>query len=327
MESLQQVLGALKAAAELTRLRLLALCANGDLTVSELCQILGQSQPRVSRHLKVLCDADVLERIPEGAWAFFRLKGEGPAVALAEVLRQHLDAGDPTLLLDENRLAEVQHQRAESARAYFRANAERWDKIRSMHVDESVVEQALIDALPPPPIKDLLDVGTGTGRMMQLFAASAVRAVGVDASREMLAMARANLDRARLQNCTLRSGDMYRLPWPGDSFDVVVIHMVLHFADQPAQAVAEAARVLRPGGRLLVADFAPHQVEALRSEHAHRRLGFADDEFSNWFDAAGLSAPAFTRLRGDPLTVTVCWALREPTEMAGTRSAKAVAGQ
>lgn len=324
MESLQQVLDALKAAAEPTRLRLLALCARSDLTVSELCQILGQSQPRVSRHLKVLCDADVLERIPEGAWAFFRLKGAGPAVALAEVLRQHLDAGDPTLRLDEDRLAEVQHRRAQSAGAYFRANAEQWDKIRSMHVDEAVVERALIDALPPPPIKDLLDVGTGTGRIMRLFALHAERAIGVDASREMLAMARANLDRARLQNCTLRSGDMYRLPWPDNSFDVVVIHMVLHFADRPAQAVAEAARVLRPGGRLLVADFAPHQVEALRTEHAHRRLGFADDEFSNWFDDAGLSAPAFSQLRGDPLTVTVCWAVRERAELADTPPAKAV---
>ena len=248
-------------------------------------------------------------------------------MALADVLHRHLDAGDPMLRLDGERLAEVQQHRAEAAQAYFRAKAAQWDRIRSLHVDEAVVEQALIDMLPRGSIDHVLDVGTGTGRMLQLFARRAARAVGIDASREMLAVARTRLDRVRLKDCTLRSGDMYRLPWPDDSFDVAVIHMVLHFADQPAHVVAEAARVLRPGGHLVVADFAPHQVEALRVEHAHRHLGFADDEFLAWFAAAGLEPGRFVHLDGDPLTVSVCCAARASMSAEPDMPASAVAAQ
>jgi SAM-dependent methyltransferase/DNA-binding transcriptional ArsR family regulator len=303
----EQALAALRAAAEPTRLRILALCDGRELTVSDLCQILGQSQPRVSRHLKLLCDAQLMARFPEGAFAFFRLADNTPPAPLLRPVLDALDFSDPIYAHDGTRLKALNALRAEAAAAYFRANAGEWDRIRALHVDEAEVERALAELLPPPPLGELLDIGTGTGRMLLLLGARARRGVGIDASREMLTVARANLERAGLGHLSVRQGDMYQLPWPEASFDLVVIHMVLHFADDPAAAVAEAARVLKPDGRLILADFAPHGLEDLRREHAHRRLGFSDEEVAAWFRAAGLARVDTRRLAGKPLTV-VLWA-------------------
>lgn len=306
------LLACLKAAAEETRLRLLALCAHGELTVSELVHILGQSQPRVSRHLKLLCDAGLLDRFREGTFAFYRLAETGRGAALARVLVDAIPADDPVLTLDLERLDAIKRQRVEAAAAYFRDNAERWDEIRSLHAPEREVESALLALLGDGPLGDLLDVGAGTGRMLELLGPLCARAVGVDQSREMLAIARAKLEQAGLRHCQVRHADMYQLPFPSASMDVVLIHQVLHYAESPAEAVAEAARALRPGGRLVVVDFAPHLLESLREQHAHRRLGFADEEVAHWLRAAGLTPRPPLHLHGDPLTVVIWLADRPP---------------
>src|SRR5487761_1294313 len=314
---MDQLLSGLRAAAEPTRLRLLSLCTRTELTVSELTDILGQSQPRVSRHLKLLCEAGLLERFREANWVFYRVaRGDG-AGDLARPLVELVPARDPVVALDHERLAQVKRQRAAVAEAYFRANAAHWDEIRSLHIDDRDVEAALVALLADEPIDDLLDVGTGTGRILEVMAHKVERAVGIDSSREMLAVARVNLERAGAGNCSIRQGDMYQLPLPGSSFDAVVIHQVLHYAEEPARAIAEAARVLRPGGRLVVADFAPRELEFLRAEHAHRRLGFADGEITLWCRAAGLEPEPVRRLPGDPLTVSLWPAHRRSAAEAG----------
>jgi len=304
---MEHLLAALRAVAEPTRLRLVILCARGELTVTELTQILGQSQPRVSRHLKLLCEAGLLDRFREGSWVFYRLSQSGPASALARQLVAACDDNDPTIGLDLQRLATIKQQRADLASAYFRENADQWDRIRSLYVDEREVEAALIEIIAVADARDLLDIGTGTGRMLEILAPRVEHALGIDQSREMLSIARVNLARAGLENGSVRLGDMYQLALPDSSFDAVVIHQVLHYADRPAAAIAEAARVLRPNGVLLLVDFAPHELEFLREEHAHRRLGFSDAEVAEWCRAAGLDPTPSRHLAGEPLTVVI-WA-------------------
>lgn len=309
--AMDQLLAALRAAAEATRLRLLVLCAHGELTVSELAQILGQSQPRVSRHLKLLGEAGLVDRFREGSWVFYRLSAGTPAGTLARRLVDTCAEDDPTVALDLQRLAAIKRQRAEQAAAYFSENAVQWHRIRSLYIDESEVEGALRDIVTAAAPQNLLDIGTGTGRIVEVLAPQVERALGIDQSREMLAVARVNLERAGLDNGRVRLGDMYQLALPDASFDAVVIHQVLHYAERPAAVIAEAARVLRPRGSLVLVDFAPHDLEFLREEHAHRRLGFADDEIAGWCRAAGLDPAAPQALPGDPLTVVIWTAQRD----------------
>ena len=312
-QSLASLLNALRAAGETTRLRLLALCADGELTVTELAQILGQSQPRVSRHLKRLCEAGLLERFQERTWVFYRLAPDEAGGGLARLLCARIPPGDPTAARDRERLGVVKRARAARAARYFRDNAARWDELRALHVSEAEVEAALLDALGEGPIRALLDVGAGTGRILERAAGRIARGVGVDLSHEMLALARVRLAEAGLSHCQLRHADMYSLPFADAAFDAVVFHMVLHYADAPADAITEAARVLEPGGRLILVDFAPHDRESLREEHAHRRLGFSDPEVANWCRAAGLRPAPARLLPGGPLTVALWSATREAT--------------
>jgi ArsR family transcriptional regulator len=310
--SMADVLAALRAVAEPTRLRLVVLCAQGELTVTELTQILGQSQPRVSRHLKLLCEAGLLERLREGSWVFYRLSGGSAASAIAGHLVAACDVADPILALDVQRLGAIKRQRAERAAAYFSDNAAEWSRIRSLYVDEREVEAALLDIVARSGVRELLDIGTGTGRIVEVLAPTVETALGIDQSRAMLAVARDCLERAGLTNARVRLGDMYQLAVPDASFDAVVIHQVLHYADRPAAAIAEAARVLRPEGVLILVDFAPHALEFLRDEQAHRRLGFADGEIAEWCRAAGLDPGRPRHLAGDPLTVVLWTARRAP---------------
>lgn len=321
---MEHLLAALRALAEPTRLRLVALCARGgELTVTELTQILGQSQPRVSRHLKLLCDAGLLERFREGSWVFYRLSQSGPVGAFVNRLMADCDDADPVLALDLRRLATIKSQRADFAVAYFRANAANWHRIRSLYVDEREVEAAVFDIIERANPRDLLDIGTGTGRILEILAPRVGHALGIDQSREMLAMARVNLERAGLANARVRLGDMYQLALADAAFDAVVIHQVLHYADRPAAVIAEAARVLRPQGALVLVDFAPHGLEFLRDEHAHRRLGFADAEIAEWCRAAGLKPATPRRLPGDPLTVVI-WTATRQANPSDRRSADAL---
>jgi ArsR family transcriptional regulator len=322
---MDSVLAVLRAVAEPTRLRLVLLCAEAELTVSDLVGILGQSQPRVSRHLKLLCEAGLLDRFREGAFAFYRLARRGDGANLARALLRLVPKDDPVAALDHERLEALNHDRAAAAAAFFRANAPRWDKIRSLYVGDREVEAALTALLPTEGIDDLLDVGTGTGRMLELFAPRVEHAVGVDLSREMLAVARVNLERAGLRNCSLRQGDMYQLPLAGESFDAAVFHQVLHYAEDPRRALREAARVLKPGARLAIVDFAPHEVEALRAEQAHRRLGFADEEMLQWCEEAGFEPGTIAHLPGEPLTVTL-WSARRRLAVPQQRGAAETAG-
>jgi ubiquinone/menaquinone biosynthesis C-methylase UbiE len=282
------ILGALTAAGEATRLRLLALLAEAELTVSEIVTILGQSQPRVSRHLKLLAEAGLVERHREGSWVFFLMSQSGAAAGMARDILARLAPSDANLIADRARLAEVRQARAEHAARYFADHAANWDEVRAMHVPEDKVEAAILDAIGPGPFNALLDLGTGAGRMLEILAPRAARAVGVDQSPQMLSVARARLERAGLRNAQLRQGDIYALPVELDFYDLVVMHQVLHYLDDPLRAIREAARALRPGGRLLVVDFAPHDEESLRSAHAHRRLGFGDDEVAGFMASAGL---------------------------------------
>src|SRR5258707_8159614 len=308
--SMNELLATLRAAAEPSRLRLLILCARGELTVSELAEILGQSQPRVSRHLKLLCEAGLLDRFREGSWVFYRLSTGKAARALARQLVAACDDSDPTIALDLQRLSAIKRQRADLASPYFRENAPQWHRIRSLYVDEREVEAALVDIIASAEPRDLLDVGAGTGRLLEILAPRVGRVLGIDQSREMLSVARVNLERAGLGNGSVRLGDMYQLALPDASFDAVVIHQVLHYADRPAAAIAEAARVLRPNGILILVDFAPHTLEFLRDEHAHRRLGFAEIEVAEWCRSAGLDPAPSRHLPGDPLTVVIWTAHR-----------------
>jgi ubiquinone/menaquinone biosynthesis C-methylase UbiE/DNA-binding transcriptional ArsR family regulator len=317
----------LKAAGEPTRLRIMALLAEAELTVSDLTEILRQSQPRLSRHLRLLTEAGLVDRFREGSWAFFRFGERGGTADLARVLIGRLKADDATVLRDRERLAAVRTSRAAAAQNYFRRHAAEWDRIRRLHVADAAVEAAIRAALGDKPIRTLLDLGTGTGRMLELFGADIERGLGIDLSLDMLALARARLDRAGLKHCSVRHGDIYDLALPRDSFDVVIIHQVLHFLDDSARAIAEAARVLRPGGRLLVIDFAPHDLEFLREEHAHRRLGFAAETVTQWLEAAGLDVLRQQTLPPGPqgkIAVSL-WLARDPRIVLAAPASREVA--
>jgi len=308
------LLANLEAAGEETRLRILCLLEEAELTVSELTAILGQSQPRVSRHLKLLVEAGLAVRSREGAWAFFRLADEGGA--LARDLVGRLDPADPTLSADRGRLEVAREARRRQAAAYFAERAADWDTIRALHAPEERVEEALLAMIGGKPYRNLLDLGTGTGRMLELLGPAAARAVGVDQSAAMLALARSRIDQAGLRHVQLRQGDIYAPPVERDAYDLVVIHQVLHFLDDPARALKEAAGALSPGGRLVVVDFDAHDQEFLRTDFAHRRLGFAISEVEGFLAEAGLVGLRSKRVppaRGESGKLTVAlWLAEDP---------------
>jgi len=314
--SADQAVDVLRAAGEPSRLRILALLAREELAVLELCRILDQSQPRVSRHLKLLAEAGLVERFPDGAWVFYRLAGDGgEARRLVDATLAAIDLNDPVRHRDAERLQTVRAERADEAGAYFERNAARWDEIRSLYVSEADVEAAILAAAGTGPFRRLVDLGSGTGRMLTLLGPHAEAAVGLDLSQQMLNLARSHVSEAGLARCELRHGDIFATRLPGEYADLVVVHQVLHYLADPAAAVREAARIVAPGGKLLIADFAPHKLEFLREQHQHRRLGFAEPEMVRWLSEAGLKnvrATALPPAKRDGLTVKVWTAERAP---------------
>jgi ArsR family transcriptional regulator len=286
---MDDLLAALAAAADPTRLRLLALGARGAFCVNDFCEILGQSQPRLSRHLRLLCEAGFFERMREGANAWFALAKGEPAAFARDILRR-LPANDPLLAADRRGAARVLAERARAASEKFRTRGADWDEMRALNLPAETVEARLLDLLPDGELGHALDIGTGTGRLLECLAPRIASGLGVDASRSMLALARVRLASPEFSHCSVRLADMYALPLPDASFDYVFLQMVLHYAEDPAAAMAEARRVLAPGGRLIVVDLAPHGRISLLEQMAHRRLGFSGADMEALLNGAGLAA-------------------------------------
>lgn len=307
---------ALKAAAEPTRLRILLLLASGELNVKDLTVILGQSQPRISRHLKLLAEAGLVERFRDGSWVYFHVSDRTEGGRLTLGLLEAVDVSDPILQRDRERSDALKRERETTAQTYFQDHAADWDHIRSLHVAEHDVETAMLAAMGPGPFKTFVDLGTGTGRILELFAGRFERGIGLDVNNSMLSLARSRLVKSGLTNAQVRHGDLYALALADQSADGIVMHQVLHYLSEPQRALAEASRVLAPGGRLLIADFAPHDCEFLRRDFAHERLGFADAVITGWIEEAGLAARSVQHLTpeqggtAEQLTVSIWLAER-----------------
>lgn len=314
--SFQQLLDSAKAMAESSRLRILLLLRQGEMTVSDLTTVLEQSQPRVSRHLKLLMEAGLIGRYQEGAWAYFHLVESEAVRALCDGVLDRLASNDSQMLADGERLAAVRDAHAARAARYFADNAAEWDRIRSLHAPDEAVEAALCTMIGDRPVDSLLDIGTGTGRMITLLAPLCRRAIGIDPSREMLAIARSRLEEAGIAHAQLRQASVFDMPVGPESVDLVMIHQVLHYLDQPGLAVKKASEALRRGGRIAIVDFQSHDLEFLRSDFAHLRLGFSDSQMTDWLHGEGLEvtesetiAPERT---GDGLTVKIWLAQKLP---------------
>ena len=320
----------IRALGDPTRLRIMRLLSAMELAVGEVAQVLGQSQPRVSRHVSILCDAGLAERHREGSWVFLRsaigeersgASGDPVGAAVARLLAT-AEAEDPAFAArcsdDRMQLAAIRAAREHGAEAYFARHAEQWDDLRKLHSPDDLVEAQLGALLAQRPLGELLDIGTGTGRIAELFAGQATRVVALDKSLDMLRVARAKLQRLPAESVELVQGDFAALPFAAQSFDTVVLHQVLHFAADPSVALAEAARVTRPGGRIAIIDFAAHNREELRERHAHARLGFTDGAMATLLSEAGFCAHTAASLDEGELVVKI-W--------LGTRSGASPAGE
>lgn len=279
----------LRATGEPTRLRILALLVKGDLSVSEMATILGLSQPRLSHQLKILTNAGLVTRLPEGSWVFYRTARTGPAAQLTALALAQTDLSAGAFARDARQLANLQALRARSAAAFFDSVAETWDTVRGLHFSEDAIERALLESIGEGPFRQAVDMGTGTGKMLTLLEPHVERIEGLDLSHQMLTVARDNLLRSGATRASVRHGDACAMPFSDGEVDLVVMHQLLHFVDQPDRALAEARRILAPGGRLIIVDFAPHELEFLRQDHGHRRLGIAEADLVEWAEGAGLS--------------------------------------
>ena len=316
----------LRALADPTRLRIMRLLSAMELAVGEIAQVLGQSQPRVSRHVRILCDAGLAERRKEGSWVFLRSAiGEDRAPPLGSAAARLLAAAERDDAVfaarcgeDRRHLAAIRAARETSAEAYFARHATEWDRLRLLHSPDGPVEVALAAALGEDDLGALLDVGTGTGRIAELLAPRAARVTGLDKSPEMLRIARARLQNFPADTIELVQGDFLALPFADGSFDTVLFHQVLHYAQAPEGVLAEAARVVRPGGAIAVVDFAAHDREELRERHAHARLGFSDEQMLALLCDAGFVPAPSIALPGTPLTVKIWTARKDGGSGAGT---------
>jgi len=321
MADTAELVAVLRAAGETTRLRLLALLADGEQSVKDLTEILGQSQPRVSRHLKLLADAGIVSRNAEGAWAYYRIAESGVGSELARFMLDRLDQDASDRRGDRERLDKLRREQQAQAAAYFSKVAESWDLLRSLHVSEEAVEAAILAAIGDRGIGTLVDLGTGTGRMLELLAPRYQRGIGIDSSREMIAVARAKLAAASINHAQVRLADIGELEGAGLAADLIVLHQVLHYFDDPGRLLATARQVLRPRGEMLIVDFAPHGLEFLRTHHAHRRLGLSQSQMEGWARAADLTIADFQSLPpdtgGEGLTVCL-WRLVDDAAISAT---------
>ena len=326
---MDELLAGLRSVAEITRLRILFALSHGEMNVTELTHVLQQSQPRVSRHLKLMTEAGLVSRHKEGNWVLFRQREEGRGGALVRALVDMLPGHDAQLQQDLQRLENIRAKRHAAAANYFTANAAQWEQLRSLHVQEQEVEAALLNLLGKAKFDTLIDLGTGTGRMLELLSPFASKLWGVDQSRDMLAIARGKLEARGLKYAQLRQADIYALPYADASGDLVTIHQVLHFLDDPQRALVEARRVLKPNGILIIVDFAPHELEDLRVSHAHRRLGLSAEQMSGYLVRSGFHlkqhqvlAPPWLK-SGSGLTVSL-W-LAQAQSQSSPSFAKALA--
>lgn len=314
MAELREFVEVLRAAGEITRLRLLALLAEGELSVKDLTEILDQSQPRVSRHLRVLTESKLISRHAEGAWAFFRLSDESNAISLVQHLLSQLDESDNVLQADKTRLDAVRKDHQARAATYFSKVAKDWDRVRSLHAPESAVEQAIVDMVAKMSVKQFIDLGTGTGRMLELLDGHFQKGIGIDSSREMISVARSKFERADRQHVFVRLGDIAQLDEYQNSAELVMLHQVLHHFDDPGQALESARRTLKKQGKIMVVDFMPHNLEFLREEQAHRRLGLSHEQMRSWAAAAQLEVTDMREIPhnkpGGGLTVCI-WQLND----------------
>ncbi len=313
-----------RALADPTRLRVLRLLGSMELAVGELAQALGQSQPRVSRHVGILCEAGLAHRRREGSWTFLRAGGEAHSLeneinALLASAEQIDDAFARQCETDRRKLAEIRERRESLAESYFADHADDWDELRRLHSSDEAVERALAEALGDGPLGRLLDIGTGTGRMAELFAARAEHIVALDKSLAMLRVARAKLQHFPPEQVELVQGNFTELPFQDAAFDTVMFHQVLHFALSPVAALTEAARVTRPGGRIAIVDFAAHQREELRGRHAHARLGFADDQMDELLGKVGFIPTEPVALDDGELVVKIWIATRQTAQATATK--------
>ncbi|MDY7096939.1 MAG: metalloregulator ArsR/SmtB family transcription factor [Pseudomonadota bacterium] len=309
-----------KALADPTRLRIARLLATMELAVGELAQVLGQSQPRVSRHVGILCDAGLAERRREGSWVFLRGAGTAedaaPVTAAIDRLLAIAEAQEPAFAKacedDRRKLAAIRDARADAAGEYFARHAGEWDELRALHSSDGEVEAQLLASLEEHDLGAVLDIGTGTGRIAELLSESAARIVALDTNLEMLRVARAKLQHLPTAQIELVQGDFADLPFDAGMFDTVLFHQVLHFAQDPAIPLAEAARVTRTGGRIAIVDFAAHDREELRSRHQHARLGFSDRQMRDLLRRSGFTAREPVALDGGELIVKIWIGQRKP---------------
>lgn len=312
----QDLVAALKAVAEPTRLRILALLSVEELNVKDLTQILSQSQPRISRHLKLLVESGLIERFREGSWVYFHVSEYAAGGSLVRHILDRLASDDAVVARDHLRLQKLKMARASKAQSYFQKHAAEWDTIRTLHVPDGVVEEAMRTAIGEGPFSLLVDLGTGTGRVLELFSDMYEHGLGLDINQTMLSYARSKFAAAQLSHADVRHGDLYNINLGDGAADAVVMHQILHYLAEPQHALEEAARILKPGGRIVIVDFAPHDLEFLRTDHAHERLGFSESQMQNWIEAAGLSKLTSTTLQpanggdGEELTVKVWTAER-----------------
>ena len=302
---MEKLLQGLRAAAEPTRLRIIALCGHAELSVTELVMILGQTQPRVSRHLKLLVEGGLLQRNKEGNRAYYRLSTEAEGADLARMLNDLMPGEDEVHALDLSRLSSVKADRVRYAESFLDPYSQEIIELRGMWPPDEVIDKCILALLKDRSIQNLLDLGTGAGRILRTIAPFVVKGTGIDNSLEMLSIARARLDQEGIKNCQVRIGDMYRLPFKKNSFDLITINSLLRYADEPKKVIAEAARVLEKKGALLIVDLAAHDLSELRDEYGHSWLGFSEAEMLEMLSEENLTVGRVKHIDGQKLNVCI----------------------